>query len=293
MNKAIEISELPMQNDGSIYHLNVKKEHLAGTVILVGDPGRVEMISSMFDKIEHKRMNREIITHTGEFNQKRMSVMSTGMGTDNIDIIINELDAVVNIDFDTRTIKEKKTSLNLIRIGTCGSVREEIPVDSVIASSHGLGMDGLLHFYKTNKIFEEDLTKAFIEHTNWSANLPKPYIVKGSTKLMNAIGHDMIQGITCTAPGFYGPQGRVIRLPVLDSEMNNKIETFLFENHKICNLEMETSALYGLSKALGHESLTVCLAIANRVSKTFSKDYKPLMKNLIETVLNRITILLE
>lgn len=291
MDKAIKISELPMQNDGSIYHLNIKKEHLAGTVILVGDPGRVETISSMFDKIEHKRMNREIITHTGVLNQKRISVMSTGMGPDNIDIVINELDAVVNIDFDSRTIKEDKTSLNLIRIGTCGSIREEIPVDTVIASSHGLGMDGLLYFYQADEVIEQNLTNAFIKHTNWSANLPKPYIVKGSSRLMDTIAHDMIQGITCTAPGFYGPQGRVVRLPIADNDLNKKIETFAFENHKICNLEMETSALYGLSKALGHESLTVCLAIANRVSKTFSKDYKPVMSKLIETVLNRATLL--
>jgi uridine phosphorylase len=290
MDKAIKISELPMQNDGSIYHLNIKKEHLAGTVILVGDPGRVETISSMFDKIEHKRMNREIITHTGVLNQKRISVMSTGMGPDNIDIVINELDAVVNIDFDSRTIKEDKTSLNLIRIGTCGSIREEIPVDTVIASSHGLGMDGLLYFYQADEVIEQNLTNAFIKHTNWSANLPKPYIVKGSSRLMDTIAHDMIQGITCTAPGFYGPQGRVVRLPIADNDLNKKIETFAFENHKICNLEMETSALYGLSKALGHESLTVCLAIANRVSKTFSKDYKPVMSKLIETVLNRATL---
>ncbi len=291
MNNSIKISELPMQNDGSIYHLNIKKEHLAGTVILVGDPGRVETISSMFDKIEHKRMNREIITHTGVLNHKRISVMSTGMGPDNIDIVINELDAVVNIDFDSRTIKEDKTSLNLIRIGTCGSIREEIPVDTVIASSHGLGMDGLLYFYKADEVIEQNLTDAFIKHTHWSANLPKPYIVKGSSRLMDTIGYDMIQGITCTAPGFYGPQGRVVRLPIADNDLNTKIETFAFENHKICNLEMETSALYGLSKALGHESLTVCLAIANRVSKTFSKDYKPVMNKLIETVLNRTTLL--
>lgn len=285
----IKISELPMQADGSIYHLNIKKEHLAGTVILVGDPGRVESISSMFDKVDHKRSNREIMTHTGQFNNKRISVMSTGMGPDNIDIVINELDAVVNIDFDSRTIKEDKTSLNLIRIGTCGSIRAEIPVETMIASTHGLGMDGLMHFYDANRVFENEMTQAFIEHTKWNQELPKPYIVECDNDLMNAIGFDMVKGITCTAPGFYGPQGREVRIPVARPDMNGLIETFQFGNHKICNLEMETSALYGLSKALGHRSLTVCLAIANRVSKTFSQDYKPKMKVLIETVLNRAT----
>ncbi len=285
----IKISELPMQADGSIYHLNLKKEHLAGTVILVGDPGRVETISAMFDKIDHKRSNREIMTHTGVLNGKRISVMSTGMGPDNIDICINELDAVVNIDFENRTIKEEKTILNLIRIGTCGSIREEIPVETMIASSYGLGMDGLMHFYNVDHIFEQEMTDAFIEHTKWSKSWPKPYIVECNEKLMNTIGFDMIKGITCTAPGFYGPQGREVRVPIARPDMNELIESFEFQNHHVCNLEMETSALYGLSKALGHRSLTVCLAIANRVSKTFSQDYKPKMKNLIETVIHRAT----
>lgn len=287
----IKISELPMQADGSIYHLNLKKEHLAGTVILVGDPGRVETISSMFDNVEHKRSNREILTHTGTLNGKRISVMSTGMGPDNIDICINELDAVVNIDFDSRTIKEEKTTLNLIRIGTCGAIREEIPVESIIASSYGLGMDGLLHFYNADNIFEHEMTDAFIKHTNWSKSWPKPYIVECNKKLMDTIGHDMIKGITCTAPGFYGPQGREVRIKIARPDINGLIESFNYQNNHVCNLEMETSALYGLSKALGHRSLTVCLAIANRVSKTFSQDYKPKMKYLIETVINRATTL--
>lgn len=285
----IKISELPMQADGSIYHLNIKKEHLAGTVILVGDPGRVETISSLFDKIEYKRSNREIMTHTGQLNNKRISVMSTGMGPDNIDIVVNELDAVVNIDFERRTIKEEKTSLNLIRIGTCGAIREEIPVESVIASSYGLGMDGLMHFYDTDFVFEKEMTDAFIKHTNWSNSWPKPYIVECNQSLMKAIGFDMIKGITCTAPGFYGPQGREVRLPIARPDINGLIEKFEFNNHHICNLEMETSALYGLSKALGHKSLTVCLAIANRVNKTFCQDYKPKMNQLIETVIQRAT----
>lgn len=286
---AIKLSELPMQADGSLYHINLKKEHLAGSVILVGDPGRVKIISSLFDKVEFERVNREIITNTGILNGKRISVMSTGMGPDNIDIVINELDAVVNIDFETRTIKDDKIKLDLIRIGTCGSVQADIPIETPIASQYGLGMDGLLHFYDTEGVNEEDINAAFVKHTHWPKAWPQPYIVESSKELMDKLAFDTIQGITCTAPGFYGPQGRYVRLPLAHPKMNDLIESFRFNELKITNLEMETSALYGLAKALGHNALTICLAIANRVDKTFSEDYRPHMQKLIETTLERLT----
>ena len=286
---AIKLSELPMQADGSLYHINLKKEHLAGSVILVGDPGRVKIISSLFDRVELERVNREIITNTGILNGKRISVMSTGMGPDNIDIVINELDAVVNIDFETRTIKEDKVKLDLIRIGTCGSVQAYIPIETPIASQYGLGMDGLLHFYDTTGVNEEDINAAFVKHTNWPKTWSQPYIVESSKELMDKLAFDTIQGITCTAPGFYGPQGRYVRLPLAQPKMNDLIESFRFNDLKIANLEMETSALYALAKALGHNALTICLAIANRVNKTFSEDYRPHMKKLIETTLERLT----
>jgi len=284
----IAISELPMQNDGRVYHLNIQKEHLAGTVLLVGDPGRVKLISSMFDKIEVERSNREIITNTGILNGKRVSVMSTGMGPDNIDIVVNELDAIVNIDFESRSIKDNKTQLNLIRIGTCGSIQADLPVESFIASTHGLGIDGLMNFYKTDYDLYNDINEAFIKHTKWSDKCAKPYLAEGSKDLLDKIAFDMPQGITCTAPGFYGPQGRQIRLELDRPDINSLIESFNYKGHRIMNLEMETSALYGLSKGLGHNALTVCLVIANRVLKTFSENYKPRMHQLIETVLERI-----
>ncbi len=286
---AIKISELPLQQNGNIYHLNLNPSEIADTIILVGDPNRVENVSSKFDTIEFKRSNREIHTHTGVKNGKRISVMSTGMGTDNIDIVVTELDALANIDFNTRDIKKDHRSLNLIRLGTCGALQPETDVNSYIASAFGFGIDGLLWFYDTPEVDNTQITKAIMQHTNWNSNWPSPYVVEASKSLLDKVAFDMNLGITATAPGFYGPQGRAVRLPVARPDINDLFQSFSFNNFKITNLEMETSALYGLSKAMGHNALTICVAIANRATKDFSKDYHPAMDNLINTVLERLT----
>jgi len=286
----IRASELILTDEGSIYHLRLHPEDLADNVILVGDPGRVPEVSSFFDKIELKVSNREICTHTGFFNNKRVTVLSTGMGTDNIDIVVNELDALVNIDLGKRELKNNHTSLNLIRLGTSGALQADLNIDEFMVSEYGLGLDGILYFYEDSKnVIEKEITTKFINELNWSSNLPKPYVVKGSENLIEKIGFGMKKGITATAPGFYGPQGRELRLKLAFPNINNSIEEFSYNGLKINNLEMETSALYGLGKMLGHETLTVCVLIANRVTKQFSKDYKKPMKNLIEQVLYRIT----
>jgi len=283
-------SELILNKDGSIYHLALRPEEVADTIILVGDPGRVDKVSSFFDKIEVKRQNREIITNTGYFNGKRLTVLSTGMGTDNIDIVINELDALVNIDLNERVVKKQHTSLNLIRIGTSGALQADIPINSYLVSEKSIGFDGLLNFYDNrDKYCDLEFENAFTDYTSWSNNLPAPYVIGCSNDLLTMIGKDLRKGITIAAPGFYGPQGRVLRLNTSDPELNNKIETFSYKNQKITNFEMESSALYGLSKLLGHNALTICAIIANRVNKQYSADYKPVVNNLIETVLNRIT----
>ncbi len=285
---SIKISELPMNPDGSIYHLKLFPHEIADDIILVGDPGRVEKISALFDKIELKKSNREIITHTGYKNNKRITVLSTGMGTDNIDIIINELDALANIDFEKREAKNEHKTLNLIRIGTCGSLQAEVPVNSFIASKYGFGIDGIMWFYNCPDIDRNEITKAITEHTNWNKNWPQPYTVEASEILLNKLAFDMKQGITATAPGFYGPQGREVRLPVARPDINDLFQSFNYNDNKITNLEMETSALYGLSKALGHNALTICLAIANRATKEFNQDYHKEMNSLIDVVLERI-----
>jgi len=286
----IKASELILSDDGSIYHLRLHPEDIADNILLVGDPGRVPEVSAFFDKIELKVTNREICTHTGFFNNKRISVLSTGMGTDNIDIVINELDALVNIDLEKREPKETHKSLNIIRLGTSGALQADLNVDEFMVSEYGLGLDGMLYFYEDSKnVIEKEITEEFINHMKWSNNLPKPYVVKGSEKLLQKIGKEMKKGITATAPGFYGPQGRELRLKLAFPDINSNIESFSYNGLKINNLEMETSALYGLGKMLGHETLTICVLIANRVTKDFSKDYKKPVKQLIEKVLFKIT----
>ncbi|MCX6231663.1 MAG: nucleoside phosphorylase [Bacteroidetes bacterium] len=285
----IKESELIISPDQTIYHLKLHPDNIAENIIVVGDPGRVAEISSLFDSIELKVQNREICTHTGYFNNKRISVLSTGMGPDNIDIVMNELDALVNVDLIKREPKEKHTALNIVRLGTSGALQGDLAVDSFLMSEYGLGLDGMLHFYKdVNKVSDKKMTDSFIQHTQWSNDLPRPYIVKASQKLMDKLGAGFSKGITATAPGFYGPQGRQIRLELAFPEINNLLETFRYENHRICNLEMETSALYGLGAMLGHECLTVCVLIANRVSKQFSADYKKPVKQLVEIILQRM-----
>ncbi len=282
-------SELILNPDGSIYHLKLKPEDISDTIIVVGDPKRVPTVSKYFDEVIFTCENRELVTHTGYFNKKKITALSTGMGPDNIDIVINELDALVSIDLKNRVLKDKPGKLNIIRLGTSGALQGDIPVDSFVASTHGLGIDGVLNFYDVPEgLFEDDIAEAFIKQTNWSPRLAKPYVAKGSEMLLQKVAHDFIHGITATAPGFFGPQGRELRMPLAFPELNDKIEAFKYGSHRISNFEMETSALYGLGKLMGHEMLTVCVIIANRVSKQFSKDYKPLMEKLIQTVLERL-----
>lgn len=286
----IPASEMPMNNDGSIYHLALKPEQLAQNVILVGDPGRVPMVSKFFDSIEHKVQNRELVTHTGTLNGKRISVISTGMGTDNIDIVVNELDALVNVDLKTRTPKEERQSLNLVRIGTSGSLQPDFEVNTFCAGEYGLGLDGLMNYYSVpDQMFEHDMERAFDTHLKLPMGFARPYVVRCSATLLNKVAFDMQKGITATAPGFFAPQGRMVRLPLAYPQQNDLLQSFSFKGIKVSNMEMETSALYGLGRALGHRCLTVCLLVANRCTKKFSEDYHPHMEKMIETVVNRLT----
>ena len=289
MNK-IHSSELILNKDGSIFHLHLKPEYIADTIILVGDQGRVETVSRFFDNIELKIQNREFVTHTGTYNNKRLTVISTGIGTDNIDIVINEIDALVNIDLKNRTLKDKHTSLNFIRIGTSGALQKDIDVDSYLISKMAIGFDGLLNFYASrNKICNLKFEEAFKKHTNWNKLLASPYIVNSSDILFEKLSNNIRSGITISAPGFYGPQGRILRLPLHDAELNNKIESFDYHGLKITNYEMESSAIFGLSKLLGHHAATLCIIIANRVTKQFSSDYKKTIESLIQLTLERLT----
>ena len=287
--KTISSTELIITEEGRIYHLDLRPDEIGQTIILVGDQERVPTISKYFDRIEFKRSKREFVTHTGLINNKRVSVISTGIGCDNIDIVVNELDALVNINFEKKSIKRKHTSLEIIRIGTSGALQNEIPVDTFVLSSFGLGFDGLLSFYKPVYESEEKaLQKAFLQQTPWPNDANIPYFVKGSELLGNKIGEGMFKGITATANGFYGPQGRTLRLNTRVPDMNEFLKRFEYKNHKILNFEMETSALYGLSALLGHHSCTVCAVIGNRFTNTFSKDYKKTVAKLVQIVLRRI-----
>jgi uridine phosphorylase len=286
----IKESELIINPDGSLYHVSLRPEHLAGKVILVGDPQRVPMVSSCFDKIEFMFENREIVTHTGYLNKVRLTVMSTGMGTDNIDIVMNELDALVNVDLVNRTLKPQHTSLEIIRLGTSGAMQPDIPVDSFAMATHGIGMDGLLHFYKHSRVCDRKMARAFAAHTRWPGVLPGPYAVRGSEELARRLGEGMIHGITITAPGFYGPQGREIRLAAAYPRMNERISSFRYNDLRIINFEMETSALYALGKLLGHHTLTLCAVIANRIKESYSHKPKETVKRLISLLLERLTL---
>ena len=287
---SLAASEFILNADGSIYHLQLKLENLAKTVILVGDPDRVERVSAFFDNIEFSVKKREFYTQTGTLNNKRISVISTGIGTDNIDIVLNELDALANIDFETKSIKEEKTSLDIVRIGTSGAIQPDIPVDSFVISEMGLGLDGLLHFYDSKNILEPNYAEAFQEQVNWSKEKPYPYFVSYDRSLGEKLtSKETFKGITATNVGFYGPQGRVLRLALQDAEMNDKMHKFSFQNRKITNMEMETSAIYGLSKLLGHRAVSMNAIVANRAKGTFSKDSKATIKGLIQYTLQRLT----
>lgn len=285
-------SELILNSRGAIYHLDLLPEELADTIITVGDPFRVKEVSRHFDIIETERHHREFVTHTGMLGRKRLSVISTGIGTDNIDIVLNELDALVNIDFATRTINPDLTSLNIIRIGTAGSLQSEIPVDSFVASTHGLGLDNLLNYYRLDHNDEEkQLLQSFITQTQLHTQVCQPYISGASYSLLKHFVSGFHQGITVTCPGFYGPQGRVLRLGIKNPELINNLTAFHFGQHRIANFEMETAGLYGMSKLLGHHCLSLSAIVANRIHKQFSKDGHLLMENLIKQTLEITSIL--
>jgi uridine phosphorylase len=287
----ISHTDLILNPNGSIYHLALLPEEIADTIILVGDPGRVELISSRFDEVEVKKSNREFITHTGFYHGKRISVISTGIGTDNIDIVLNELDALVNVDLKERTVKQKKRSLTFIRIGTCGALHAHIEPGTRIITKIAGGFDGLYHFYQDKKqIAVNGLSEAFIEHTNWNRALPDPYFIEGSGKLISLFSApEQVAGITLSTPGFYAPQVRSIRLSPFDMNLIQKLTTFQFGSLQINNFEMESSALYALSALLGHHAITMCVTVANRISKEFLVDYKPAMESLIEMVMDKIS----
>lgn len=285
----IQNSELILNPDGSIYHLNLKPKHIAPTIIFVGDQDRVNKVTQHFDSIEFSTQKREFKTTTGTFKGKRISVISTGIGPDNIDIVLNELDALVNIDLDSRSVKKQLTSLNIVRIGTSGSLQKDIPVDSFVVSSHGLDLNGMLHYYQIENIRNTDIENAFLTHTNWSSNKAKPLIIDNSKHLEDKLSsHKTYTGITATAGGFYGPQGRILRLAIQDNNLNHKIDSFRYKKHRITNLEMETSAIYGLSKLMGHHACSINAIIANRANGTFSENPKKVIANLIEYTLQKL-----
>ncbi len=285
----IASSELILNPDGSVYHLNLKPEHIAKDIIFVGDQNRVEKITKHFTSIEFSQQKREFKTQTGIYKGKRITVMSTGIGPDNIDIAMNELDALANIDLDRRTIKDELTSLNIIRIGTSGSLQADVPCDSFVMSRFGLGLDNMLRSYLIDDICEVEMENAFIKHTNWDMRKGRPYIIKGSEILEKRLESSIIhKGITATAGGFYGPQGRVLRLGIQDAELNSKMDNFEFDDDRITNFEMETGAIYGLGLLMGHQCLSLNAIIANRASGTFSSDPYKAVDALIAYTLDKL-----
>ena len=290
--KTFPASQLIINDDGSVFHLHLKPEFLADKVILVGDQGRVDMVASFFDEgsIECDVQSREFHTITGKYHGKRISCISTGIGTDNCDIVMNEIDALANIDFATRTEKAEKTSLEIVRIGTCGGLQEYTPVGTFIVSEKSIGFDGLLNFYAgRNEVCNLALEDAFTKHMHWNPQLCAPYVIEADEELTNRIGgDDMVHGITIACGGFYGPQGRQLRIPLADPDQNAKVESFEYEGMHITNFEMESSALAGLSKLLGHKATTCCMVIANRLIKEANTGYKSTIDNLIKEVLERI-----
>lgn len=283
-------SELIVNADGSIFHLHLKPEQLADNVILVGDPGRVALVAAYFDTQECSVSSREFNTITGTYNGKRISVISTGIGTDNIDIVMNELDALANIDLENRTEKPQTRQLTIVRIGTSGGMQPDIPLGSFLISEKSIGFDGMLNFYAgRDAVCDLEFEKQMTSHLNWNPQLAAPYVVDADAELVNRIGKDdMLRGVTISANGFYGPQGRVLRLDLADMHLNDKIESFRFKNYKITNYEMEGSAIAGLAKMMGHKAMTVCCIIANRRVEAANTDYKPYIEQLVTTVLDRI-----
>ena len=287
---SIKQSELILNPDGSIYHLHLRPEDLATTIITVGDPDRVDQVSKYFDHIELKQQKREFKTHTGLYKNQRITVISTGIGSDNIDIVLNELDALVNIDFETRTLKNKLTALDIVRIGTSGALQADIPVDSILISTHGLDINGMLPSYEIETIRNKAFEKAFCMHTEWNNDRAQPVLVENSKALEHQLYENhILTGITATCGGFYGPQGRMLRLEPKDSIFRNKLESFRYEDLKITNFEMETSAIYGLSKLLGHQACSMNAILANRANGSFSKKPDETINYLIQYTLNKLT----
>lgn len=285
----IKESELILNPDGSIYHLNLRPEHIAQNIIFVGDQDRVDKVTQHFDSIEFTTQKREFKTTTGKYKDTRISVISTGIGPDNIDIVLNELDALVNINLETREVKEKHTALNIVRIGTSGSLQKDIPVDSFLLSSYALDLNGMLHSYQIEEISHPEIEDAFVKHTKWSTKKSDPIVISNSDKLAKKLtSKKTYQGITATAGGFYGPQGRILRLALQDADLNTKIDSFNFKGNRITNLEMETSAIYGLSKLLGHNAVSMNAIIANRANGTFSKTPKQITADLIIYTLDKL-----
>ena len=289
VNISIGNSELILTDDGRVYHINLRPEDLAPIVMTVGDPDRVGEVSKYFDVIEFKTQHREFVTHTGRIGAKRLTVLSTGIGPDNIDIVMNELDALVNIDLEKREVKSSLSSLRIIRLGTSGSLQADIPVDSLVVSSHGIGLDNVLHYYKLEQTAQEQqLQRVFVDHTQLESTAIKPYVVSGSSEILGRFGHEFHKGITVTCPGFYAPQGRVVRASLQFPALVDRLSSFQFEAHRITNFEMETSAIFGLGRVLGHECLAVNTIVANRVQKTFTQDGKKSVEQMIQKSLEVI-----
>ena len=290
MDTYIAESELIINSDGSIFHLHLRPEQLADKVILVGDPGRVNLVASHFENKEFEVESREFRTVTGTYKGKRITVVSTGIGCDNIDIVVNELDALANIDFETRHVKPSLRSLTLVRIGTCGGLQEFTPVGTYIASEKSIGFDGLLNFYAgRNEVCDLEFEEAFKKHMDWNPQKGAPYVIDANKETLDRIAcDDMVRGVTIACGGFYGPQGRELRVPLADPNQNAKVDAFEYKGYRITNFEMESSALAGLAKLLGHKALTCCMVIANRRVKEANTGYKNSIDGLIKTVLDRI-----
>ncbi|MDR1887552.1 MAG: nucleoside phosphorylase [Prevotellaceae bacterium] len=285
----IPSSELIINADGSIFHLHLRPEDIADTIILVGDPARADMIAGYFDKIEVEKANREFVTKTGHIGKHRLSVVSTGIGADNIDIVMTELDALANVDFTSRTVKREHRSLRILRLGTSGALHGDIPLGSIIMSDISVGCDGLLNFYAgRDSVGLKAMEKAFVEHTNWNKRLADPYFVPASETFVNLFDKDVIHGITVSAPGFYGPQGRVVRLGLTDPDFLSKIESFTYNDMRITNFEMEGAAIAGLSLLLGHQAATICTVIANRYLSEMNTDYKESVKKMAEQAIEKL-----
>ena len=283
-------SELIINGDGSAFHIHLRPEELADRVIVFGDPGRVDMAAEFLEEMEFRHASREFVSITGKYNGKRVTLLSTGIGTDNIDIVMTELDALANVDFTTREVKPEHRRLTVLRIGTCGAIQPDIPLGSFIFSEISVGCDGLLNWYADrDRIALLDMEEAFKKHVKWNRHLPDPYFVRAGKKLVDLFADCSVMGVTISASGFYGPQGRVVRLPLAMPDMIEDYESFRFGDYRITNFEMEGSALAGLAAHLGHDAGTVCCAIANRYLKDAKTDYKPMVRNLIELCLKKLT----